>query len=200
MDQPTPGSQAPTLWQRTARGLLALFGWRVEIPRPPAPKGIIVVYPHTSNWDFAVGMLARAVAGFPLSWVGKDTLFRPPFGALLRRLGGIPVNRREHQGYVAQLQAEFARRPILYLAIAPEGTRSRAEHWKSGFYHLALGAGVPVGLGYLDYGHRVAGIADWALLSGDQEKDLARFRAFYADKKALRPALAGEIRFRERSG
>lgn len=192
---PEPGR--PTLLRRVARGLLALFGWRVEVRWPPGPKAVIVVYPHTSNWDFVVGILARAAAGLPVSWMAKDTLFRWPFGALFRRWGGIPVNRREHKGAVAQMRAEFARRPFLWLAIAPEGTRGHTDHWKSGFYHLACGTGVPVGLGYLDYRRRVVGIAEWITLKGDPGEDLARFRAFYSDKEALRPSQAGEIRFVE---
>jgi 1-acyl-sn-glycerol-3-phosphate acyltransferase len=197
MDLRIPEPGRPTLVRRLARGLLALFGWRVEVRWPPGPKAVIVVYPHTSNWDFVVGILARAAAGLPVSWMAKDTLFRWPFGPLFRRWGGVPVNRREHKGVVAQMQAEFARRPFLWLAIAPEGTRRRTDHWKSGFYHLARGAGVPVGLAYLDYPRRVVGIADWITLEGDPREDLARFRAFYSDKKALRPSQAGEIRFRE---
>lgn len=192
-----PLQSPPTLWQRAARRLLLLFGWRVDIRWPPAPKAVVVVYPHTSNWDFLVGILGRAAAGLPLSWMAKDTLFRWPFGALFRKLGGIPVNRRERKGAVAQMQADFARRPWLWLVIAPEGTRGFTPHWKSGFYHLACAAGVPLGLGYLDYARRVVGIADWITLSGDPEQDLARLRVFYADKKALKPAQAGAIRFRD---
>jgi 1-acyl-sn-glycerol-3-phosphate acyltransferase len=186
----------PTLLQRAARGLLALFGWRVDVRWPPPPKAVIAVYPHTSNWDFVIGILARAAVGLRVSWIGKDTIFRWPFGALFRKLGGLPVNRREHKGVVAQMQAEFARRPFLWLAIAPEGTRAHTDHWKSGFYRLACAAGVPLGLGYLDYGRRVVGIGDWIKLSGNAGEDLARLRAFYAGKSALRPAQAGEIRFR----
>jgi 1-acyl-sn-glycerol-3-phosphate acyltransferase len=192
-----PVQLPPTFGQRVARGLLGLFGWRVDIRWPPLPKAVVVVYPHTSNWDFVVGILARAAAGLPLNWMAKDTLFRWPFGAFFRKLGGIPVNRREHKGAVAQMQADFARRPYLWLVIAPEGTRGFVPHWKSGFYHLACSAGVPLGLGFLDYGRRVVGITDWISLSGDAERDLARLRAFYADKKALKPAQAGAIRFRD---
>jgi 1-acyl-sn-glycerol-3-phosphate acyltransferase len=107
------------------------------------------------------------------------------------------VNRREHTGFIEQLAAEFRRRPWMWLALAPEGTRARTEHWKSGFYHLALAAGVPVGLGFLDYGRRVAGVTSWLSLSGNKGQDLARIRAFYADKSGLHPALAGEIRLRD---
>src|SRR6266478_290586 len=114
---PVPGPPTPV--QRTARWLLALAGWSVELPWPPEPRGIIVVYPHTSNWEFVVGMLALLATGLPAQWVGKDTLFRWPFGRLLRCLGGIPVNRREHSGCIEQLAAEFRHRSWMWLAIAP---------------------------------------------------------------------------------
>jgi hypothetical protein len=132
-----------------------------------------------------------------MSWVGKDTLFRWPLGALFRALGGIPVDRSGGTGVIAQLLAELARRESLLLVIAPEGTRAHTDHWRTGFYHLALGAHVPVGLGFIDFKRRRLGIAEWQQLSGDPERDLALFRDFYADKTALRPEHAGEIRFLE---
>jgi 1-acyl-sn-glycerol-3-phosphate acyltransferase len=197
IDQHFPQSPAQTLPARVARTLLGLFGWRVDVRWPPPPKAVIAVYPHTSNWDFVIGILARAAIGLPVSWIGKDTIFRWPFGALFRKLGGIPVDRREPHGVVGQMQAEFVRRSCLLLAIAPEGTRAQTDHWKSGFYRLACGAGVPLGLAYLDYGRRIVGIGDWIRLSGNPDADLARLREFYAGKSALRPAQAGEIRFRD---
>jgi 1-acyl-sn-glycerol-3-phosphate acyltransferase len=201
---PPPGAPAParrTLAQRLARWLLAIFGWRVAIRLPPVPRCVVIVYPHTSNWDFAVGYLAKVASGLRAHFVGKDTLFRWPIGGLLRRMGGIPVNRREPKGLTRQLAAEMARRPRMWLAIAPEGTRSRTDHWKSGFYRLALAADVPVGLAFIDYRTRVAGLDTFLSLTGDEEVDLSRIRAFYADKVGRRPELASDIRFRaERPG
>ena len=111
-----------SLVQRLAARLLGLAGWRLVYRTPPAAKGVIVVYPHTSNWDFIVGMLYKLGIGLPVRWMGKDTLFRWPLGPLLRRLGGIAVNRREHTGFVETMLAEFARREWMWLVIAPEGT------------------------------------------------------------------------------
>lgn len=193
---PAPAPAPPTGLQRWARRLLALFGWRVDITWPPVPKCVIVVYPHTSNWDFPIGYLARIAIALPVQWVGKDTLFRWPIRGLLRRMGGIPVNRRERTGLIDRLTAEFERRPQLWLAMTPEGTRSRTDHWKSGFYHLALAANVPVGLASIDYRTRLVGLTTYFTLSGDQEKDLARMRAIYAGKVGRHPEQAGEIRFR----
>jgi 1-acyl-sn-glycerol-3-phosphate acyltransferase len=177
-----------------ATRILALFGWRVDIVPPPGPKGILIVYPHTSNWDFPLGYLTKMAMGLPISFVGKDTLFRWPAGGLLRRMGGIPVNRRERTGLIGQLKGEFQRRDWMWLAIAPEGTRSHVPHWKSGFYRLALEAGVPVGLAYIDYRTRVVGIHEYVRLTGDQEADMERIRTAYAGKAGRLPERAGEIR------
>jgi 1-acyl-sn-glycerol-3-phosphate acyltransferase len=193
--RPVP-SPRPTLAGRWARRLLALVGWRVEVVWPPVPKCVIAVYPHTSNWDFVVGYLAKLASGVPAHFVGKDTIFRGPFARILRRMGGIPVNRREPTGLIAQLAREFERRTWMWLAIAPEGTRRYVDHWKSGFYHLALAAKVPVGLAYIDYGARVVGLTEYLTLSGDEEADLRRIREVYAGKVGRHPEQAGAIRLR----
>ncbi len=177
-----------------ATRILALLGWRLEVEPPPGPKGIIVVYPHTSNWDFPIGYLVKLAMGLPLSFVGKDTLFRWPVGGLLRRMGGIPANRRERTGLVGQLVAEYGRRDWMWLAISPEGTRGHVSHWKSGFYRLALAADVPVGFAWIDWGARAVGLHDYFRMTGDRDSDMERIRAIYAGKRGLRPELAGEIR------
>ncbi len=192
---PPPAQRAPGVAARLARALLRLFGWRVDVPWPPFAKAVVVVYPHTSNWDFVIGYLAKTAVGLPVLWVGKDTLFRWPVAGLLRRMGGIPVNRRERTGLTAQLAREFERRPRLWLAIAPEGTRAYVDHLKSGFYRLALEAHVPLGLAFIDYRQRVVGLDTYLTLTGDEEADLARIRAAYAGKVARYPAQAGAIRF-----
>jgi 1-acyl-sn-glycerol-3-phosphate acyltransferase len=153
------------------------------------------MYPHTSNWDFIVGVLARHALGLRARWVGKDTLFRFPFGPLMRWLGGMPVDRSQRTGLTSQLAAEMQRHPALCLALAPEGTRSRTPHLRSGFYHLAVAAGVPVGLGFFDYGRRIIGITRWATMTGDVERDLATLREFYADKRGKFPEKASPLTF-----
>jgi 1-acyl-sn-glycerol-3-phosphate acyltransferase len=186
----------PTLVQRTARALLSAFGWRCVLVPPPAPKGIIVVYPHTSNWDFIIGVLYKFGVGLPARWMGKDTLFRWPVRRLFLRIGGIPINRRERTGFVAVLLAEFARHDWMWLAVAPEGTRSHTDHWKSGFYQIAVAGQLPIGLGYIDYATRTVGVDTYLTLSGDADRDFDRIRAFYADKRGRRPQAAGDIRLR----
>jgi 1-acyl-sn-glycerol-3-phosphate acyltransferase len=183
--------------RRWAERVLALFGWRVDVAPPPA-KCLIVVYPHTSNWDFLWGYLAKLAVGLPVHFVGKDSLFRGPAGTLLRRMGGIPVNRREPAGFVEGLARELAARPRMLLAIAPEGTRSYTDRWKSGFYRVALAAKVPVGLAFIDYRAREVGLRTYLALTGDEARDLAAIRAGYEGKVGKRPALAGAIRFRAR--
>jgi 1-acyl-sn-glycerol-3-phosphate acyltransferase len=189
-----------TLRSRLAGALLALAGWRVRVEPLPGPKGVIIVYPHTSNWDFPIGYLAKVAAGLEVRWIGKDTLFRGPLGPLLRWMGGIPVNRRVRTGLVEQLRDAMDGRDEAWLVIAPEGTRSFTDHWKSGFWHLALAAGVPLGLGYIDRARHEVGISGYLRLSGDAERDLEALRAAYEGKVGLRPERAGTIRFRDGPG
>jgi 1-acyl-sn-glycerol-3-phosphate acyltransferase len=183
---------------KLAAAVLRLFGWRV-LPKPqPPPKAVLLVYPHTSNWDFPIGVLARAVLEMDIGWVGKHTLFRWPFGGLMRFLGGTSVDRSHTQGMVGQLRLEFDRHETFYIVITPEGTRRRTEYWRSGFYHLARELNVPVGLAYIDYAKREVAIPVWLELTGNVEHDLDRIRAVYAGHPGRHPELAGEIRFKDR--
>lgn len=176
--------------------ILRLIGWRTVFVPPPGSKSVIVVYPHTSNWDFPIGLLFRFQYPLYLHWAGKDTLFRGPLGALLRRIGGIPINRRERTGTIGQIVDVFAGNASFHIAITPEGTRAKTGHWKSGFYRIALAAGVPVGLGFIDYREKCLGVERWITLSGDEAADLALLRAYYAGKTARYPEKAGDIRFK----
>lgn len=157
---------------------------------------LVVLYPHTSNWDFPLGLLARFAARWPIRWVGKHTLFRGPFNWLMRALGGIPIDRGAPGGFIEGMVAEFRRRDHLMVAMAPEGTRGHVDGLKSGFYRIALAAGIPIGMGYIDYPSRTIGIAGYFVPSGDREADLGLMRAAYAGKRGYHPALAGPIRFR----
>ncbi|MBC7983888.1 MAG: 1-acyl-sn-glycerol-3-phosphate acyltransferase [Candidatus Obscuribacterales bacterium] len=177
---------------------MRVFGWRVlPVPAPP-PKAVVLVYPHTSNWDFPIGILARTVMQLRIGWVGKNTLFHWPFGALMRALGGTSIDRSHQQGMVSQLRTEFDRHATFYIVITPEGTRRHTEHWKSGFYHLARELEIPVGLTYIDYARREVAIAEWMRLSGDVEKDLAHIRDVYRGHQGRFPERMGEIRFKDR--
>ena len=177
--------------------LLRIFRWRVTHLPPPAPKGVVIIYPHTSNWDFILGVLARSVIQLRMHWVGKHSLFRWPFETIMRGLGGIPIDRSEPQGLVDQLKREFDRYAEIFIVLTPEGTRSHTTHWKSGFYHIALGLKVPLGLATFDYSKRQIILTDWFWLTGDVERDLAHLRDVYRDTHGKHPEFAGEIRFKD---
>jgi len=177
--------------------LLCLLGWRTVFTPAPGPKAVIMVYPHTSNWDFPLGILFRSKHKLAMQWAGKDTLFRWPFRKLFLKLGGLPINRREPRGQITQLLEAYAANERFCLCIAPEGTRSKTDHWKTGFYRLALQANVPLGLAFIDYGKKQLGVERWIKLSGNVDDDLEQIRAYYADKTALYPDQAGDIRFRK---
>ena len=184
-----------------ARSLLRLAGWRVVFDGLPARQGVIVVYPHTSNWDFPVGLLAKWGIGIPLAFWGKDSLFRVPlFGAWMRWVGGRPVDRRAANGIVGQMAAELRaareRDAFCWLALAPEGTRGYVDGWRSGFYHVAFEAGVPLGLAHIDYAARTVGIGAYARLSGDIEADTAQIAATLSHHRGKRPDQAAPIRIR----
>lgn len=204
--EPTPPAtprlapEPPSARRALAGWALARLGWRVEMVWPGAPKVVVIVYPHTSNWDFFLGYLARLAMGLPTAWVGKHTIFRWPVAGLLRRMGGIPVDRANAAALLPALLREFERRDTMCLALAPEGTRAHRDHVKSGFYRLALAAGVPVGLGFIDYRQRAIGIREWLVLSGDEAADLGRIRAAYAGRIGHHPAQASELRFKPERG
>ena len=190
-----PMPVTPSLTQRICGSILRLCGWTVVFRWPPVPKCVVIFYPHTSNWDFVWGVLAYLSLGWRIRWCAKDTWFRWPVGILARALGGIPVNRREHTGFVGQLKRKYERAQELYIVITPEGTRSRTDHWKSGFYRLALATGTPVGLAFIDVPTKRIGVDTYIALSAREEDDLARFRAYYSDKRGFHPELQGDIRF-----
>jgi 1-acyl-sn-glycerol-3-phosphate acyltransferase len=183
-----------------ARALLRLVGWRVDYAGLPGPKGVVIVYPHTSNWDFILGLLAKWTIGEPMRWIGKESLFRGLTGATLGRLmrmwGGRPVDRHARSGAVEQLAQLMANEPWFWLALSPEGTRRHTDHLRSGFWHLALKAKVPLGLAYIDYARKRIGVVDFVTMTGDEAADLATLRAFYADKIGRYPEKASAIAFR----
>ncbi len=189
--------QSRSLWRHFISACLRICGWRSVVTPLPSPKGIIVVYPHTSNWDFMVGVFYKVGTGLPARWVGKHTLFRWPLKRLLLYLGGIPVRRDQRSGSVEAMLAEFDKHERMWLAVTPEGTRARTEHWKSGFYRIALQGKLPLALGYIDYATHTVGIDTYLTLTGDVEADFARIREFYAHKRGRVPQNAGPIRLRE---
>ena len=182
----------PTWGQRTAVRLLGLIGWKVYFRPLPGPHGIAVVYPHTSNWDFFVGLAAEFAVGLRAHWLGKHTLFRWPLGPVLRRLGGEPVHRDAPEGAVGAAVARFDAHAHYVLGLSPEGTRRRVARWRSGFHRIARGAGVPVVPVWLDYSRREVGIGAPVRLGADAESHTARLRALYRSAMARFPELYAE--------
>lgn len=163
------------------------------LAEPLPPRCVIVFYPHTSNWDLPIGLLAKWTLDLHIRWVAKDSLFRWPLGMIFRRWGGIPVNRRERSGFTERLAGEFARRDVFRLLIAPEGTRGRTDGWKSGFYHIAGAAQVPIAMAFIDYPRRESGFGGSVPTTGDSDADMARIADFYADKTGRRLERQGPV-------
>lgn len=180
-----------------AKKLLARLGWTLVEPPERPKRAVLVGYPHTSNWDGVIALLTKLALDIDAHWVGKDSLFRWPLGTLFRRLGGIPVDRSARNGFVAEMAAQFARRPEFLLVIAPEGTRSLTKGWKSGFYRIALAAKVPVALAFVDYSRRQAGILHYLTMTGDPATDIAAIAAHYEGREGKHPGLASPIRWIE---
>lgn len=184
---------------RLAAALLRALGWRLQWDGLPARQGVIAVYPHTSNWDMPLTMLAKAALGLHVTWWGKDSMFRVPlFGRFVRWLGGRPVRRDVPQGTVGQMieamREARERDDFLWLALTPEGTRARTAGWRTGFYRVAHEAGVPVCLGVLDYGRRRVGTDSFWRTSGDIDADFAVFAARLADCRGRHADHAAPVR------
>lgn len=191
------GATRASFLQQFAIRTLALFGWRVRFTGLPGPRGVVIVYPHTSNWDFIVGLLAKWALGIQFRWLGKEALFKGATGALLgpmlRAWGGEPIERTNSTGAITRLAGRIRSEESFWLALAPEGTRKYRDAWRSGFYHIALEAGVPLGMAAIDYRTREIRLTDFAMMSGDMEQDLARIRRAYQEVKGLRPECAAPI-------
>ncbi len=182
---PQPGPSVPRrggpVRALIGRTVLRLLGWRIEGELPDAPKMLILAAPHSSNWDFVIGVAIVFALRLDIRFLGKQELFRGPLGVFMRWLGGIPVDRDRPDGVVEDAIAMFARQERLVLAMAPEGTRQPVERWKTGFYRIALGAGVPIVTGYFDNARKRVGFGLVLTPSGDLAADLERLRAFYRD-------------------
>lgn len=162
------------------RTVLRLGGWRMTGAFPDLPKVVLIGAPHSSNWDGIWGFAAKLAMGLDIKILGKDTLFRVPLlGYVLRRLGVIPVDRSRPQGIVEQAVAMMRASDRLWFGIAPEGTRKPVERWKTGFWKIAKGAGVPVVPAYFHYGERIIGIGPLLALSEDMDADVARIREWF---------------------
>jgi 1-acyl-sn-glycerol-3-phosphate acyltransferase len=180
-----------------ARLVLRLMRWTTVVQEPIPDRCVVIAGPHTTNWDFVVMVSMARVKGVSIRWLGKDALFRPPLGWLMRAMGGLPVQRNSANGMVAALAAEFSKHDVLHLVVPAEGTRSRTEYWKSGFYRIALAADVPVVCAFVDGPTRTGGFGPVIDLTGNVRADMDKVRAFYATKDGLRPNRFGPVRLRD---
>jgi 1-acyl-sn-glycerol-3-phosphate acyltransferase len=170
------------------RTILRLADWAFEGSLPAARRYVLIAAPHTSNWDLVYMMAMAWATETRISWMGKASLFVFPFGPLLKALGGLPIRRDVPGKLVEQSVARFATASDLVLAVPAEATRGHGTAWRSGFYHIARLAEVPIVLGYLDYRRRRGGLGPAVRPSGDVRADMDRIRAFYADKVGRHPA------------
>jgi 1-acyl-sn-glycerol-3-phosphate acyltransferase len=192
--QPAPGPRR--LLGIPARLILRLMGWRI-VNRPPAlARYVVIGAPHTANLDGFLMILVAMTLQLRLNFLMKDSWFKGVLGPISRGLGGIAIDRSQRHDTVEQIVAAFNARDSLALAIAPEGTRRRTDHWHSGFYHIALQAGVPLVLAYADYPRKEIGFSPALHLSGDIRADMDIIRAFYAGKTGQHPEKASPIRLR----
>ncbi len=168
--------------------MLWLMGWKIHGGIPEGEqKAVIVAAPHTSNWDFFIGRFAYFVMGVNVKFLIKKEVFKGIFGKILRSWGGIPIDRSKSQNMVEQVAALFEQEGSLYIVITPEGTRSLVDKWKKGFYYIALKAGVPIALAYMDYAKKEGGIGPTIHPGDDFEKDFKMIENFYKDKTPKYP-------------
>jgi 1-acyl-sn-glycerol-3-phosphate acyltransferase len=178
-----------TLLRAGSRSFLRLNGWKVEGSLPAeARKCVLIAAPHTSNWDLPYTLMVAFVLNLNIYWMGKHSLFAFPFGPVMRWLGGIAVDRSRSTNLVsASAMALKAADGPVQLVVPPEGTRGRTTHWKTGFYYIALEAGVPIVLAYMDYARKVSGLGPVFVPTGDVDADMAEIKRFYAGVKGRRP-------------
>ena len=185
---------------RIALSLLHFFGWKLRYNGLPGTRGVIIFYPHTSNWDFFYGILAKWTINFPLKYLVKESLFQGVTGFFLGRIvrywGGEPIERGVSSGAIPKMAQRIQAADWFWLAIAPEGTRSYTTHLRSGFYHIALTAKVPLVCAFIDYGKKEIGISRQVELSGDEATDLARIQEVYQGMTGQHPNQQSPIVFK----
>lgn len=177
-----------------AKFFLRVLGWKVINNLPDDKKYMLIVAPHTSNWDFPLGILVKSSMKVKLNYLGKGALFDSPFGWFFRALGGIPVYRKKKLNMVDQMVAEFNRREHLILAMSPEGTRSYLDYWKSGFYYIAHKAGVPIAMATFDFVKKEVRLGSSFMPSGNIQEDMKIIKAFFENVKGKNPEKQGPIR------
>ncbi len=174
-----------TLLRGLSITFLQLAGWKVVGKLPAdAAKSVLIAAPHTSNWDLPYTLMVCFALRLNVYWMGKASIFKPPFKGVMMWLGGIPVDRSQSNNLVLDSSAAIQRAVgPLQLIVPPEGTRRGTRYWKTGFYYIAAGAGVPIMMAYLDYDKKVGGLGPLFQTTGDIQADMAAIKAFYAGVK-----------------
>ncbi len=187
-------------WQPLALFTLRVIGWELVDKTPSEEKYVLIGAPHTSNWDWFFAILAMTGLGIKPRWVGKDSLFRGIMGPIMRWTGGISVERGARKNFVGQIIDIYDEREKLAITLAPEGTRKYIDHWKSGFYHIAQGAQVPVAMGFVNYEEKKCGIGGEFIPSGNLDEDMKILQEFYAENaKGKFPEQQARVRFKNRA-
>lgn len=168
-------------WGFVGRIVLQLLGWKYEGELPNFKKAVVIVAPHTSNWDFVLGMAAKMTVGLKANWLGKDAIFVGPAAILFTSWGGIPVERMDPHDLVAQVASEFDQREKMWLGLSPEGTRKHVDNWKTGFWHIAKTADVPIQTVAFDYTRRTLIIGKAFIPSDDKLADIASIRQYFSE-------------------
>lgn len=192
-----PGPHVGPLRRLVGRAWLRAFGWTIADEIPIAEKAVFVAAPHTSNWDLPFTLAVAWALDMDISWAGKTSLFKRPFGGVMKALGGVPIDRSKRGNQVESIADAIKTADRLYLVIAPSGTRSKRDHWKSGFYRIAQAANVPMMLGFLDYEKKRGGLAFTMEPSGDVAKDMERIRTFYEGVRGKHPERESTPRLKE---
>ena len=161
-------------------GFLKIMGWRKEGKMPDIPQYVIIAAPHTTNWDLPITLALAFSFKCNVYWMAKDTIFKPPFGTIMKVLGGVPIDRSTSSNVVEQSIQAFRENHNLVLVIPPEGTRKNVRYWKTGFYYIANGANVPIVMGFLDYKRKIGGIGHIFQPTGDIDTDMVAIQSFYA--------------------
>ena len=184
-----------TRW--SCENLLKISGWTLDRTNPPVTNCVVIAAPHTSNWDFILMLLFAGAFGLKISWMGKSNLFIKPFGYFLRLIGGISINRRKKNQIVDHMISLFRQRENFLLVVPVEGTRARVNFWKSGFYHIAKGANVPILPTFLDYGNKRGGFGVPIITTNNLLSDMQKIRDFYAPFKGKFPSNSGPVKLQE---
>nr|WP_314862850.1 lysophospholipid acyltransferase family protein [uncultured Undibacterium sp.] len=176
-----------TLMRWVSAMILRLLGWRVDGTAANVQKCVLIAAPHTSNWDFPIALMICFVLRLDVYWMGKASLFPPVLGAIMRWLGGIPVDRSQSGNLVQGTIDAFTRSDKLLVIVPPEGTRDKVTRWKTGFYYIAVGADVPLGLAYVDFKEKIGGVGKIFYPCGNIEEDMILIKQFYANFSGKNP-------------